>query len=192
MSNVISSYISSSTSARLGSPRTSVGKLTRRTILLVEPDISTLSTEALLLTNSDYCVTTAFSPLEIFLLRDTASIALAILSASLGRYTLRSVAEAVRKQWPLARILVLGQAGSVLEDHLYDEEIDPYPEPKQLLDDLDRLYNGSWNRHSNTLDWDSGRSGLQISRSVTQEAIRVKPLLSDSTTIAMCVGHLLA
>jgi hypothetical protein len=171
MPNVaVYSYIPSTTTAPEDPPRTSVDLSLRRTILLVEPDITVLSAEALLLTNSNYCVTTAFSQLEIFLLRDIGTIALAIVSASLGRCLLRSVAEGVRKQWPLARILVLGHAASVLEDNLYDEEIDPYPQPKQLLDDLEKLYKGSWNQRSNTLDWDASRSLPHVAPSSLRES----------------------
>jgi hypothetical protein len=156
MPNVaVYSYIPSTTTAPEDPPRTSVDLSLRRTILLVEPDITVLSAEALLLTNSNYCVTTAFSQLEIFLLRDIGTIALAIVSASLGRCLLRSVAEGVRKQWPLARILVLGHAASVLEDNLYDEEIDPYPQPKQ---------------RSNTLDWDASRSLPHVAPSSLRES----------------------
>lgn len=167
----ICSVIPTITTSRDDLPNLYVDTSLLRGILLVEPDITLLSAEALQLANSNYCVTTAFSDREIFVLRHTKAVALAILSASLGDLHLRAVAEAVRWQWPLARILVLGHAASVLEDHLYDEEIDPSPEPKQLLDDLERLYEGSWNQRSNTLDWNVGRSGACAARSSMRETI---------------------
>ena len=113
-----------------------------RGILLIEPDVSVLSAEFLLLTNSNYCVTPAFSHREIYILRETKAVALAILSDSLGRQLLGAIAKTVRRQWPLARILILGRAESVLEDHLYDEQINHSHDPAQLLDDLERLYRG--------------------------------------------------
>ena len=125
---------------------------TWRGILLVEPDITLLTAEAHLLTCSDYAVTPAFSSREIFALRETKAIALAILSDSLGPELLPAIAHAVRKQWPLARILIAGQAESALEDQLYDERIENPSDPKQLLEEVERLYKKSWNQRTNTLD----------------------------------------
>jgi DNA-binding response OmpR family regulator len=141
-----------------------------RGILLVEPDITLLNAEALLLTNSNYSVTPAFSQREIFALRETKAIALAILSDCFGARLLSAIAKTVRKQWPRARILILGRAGSFLEDHLYDEQIDHPSDPKQLLEDLERLYKDSWNQHSHTLDWDVKRSGTWATRSPMRES----------------------
>ena len=129
-----------------------------RRVLLIEPNISLLSAETDLLAGSHYCVTPAFSHSEIFILRDTKAVALAIISDSLGRRLLGAVAETVRKQWPLARILILGRAATILEDQLYDEQVERSMEPKQLLYDLERLYKDSWNQRSNTIVWKGGRS----------------------------------
>jgi len=140
-----------------------------RRILLVEPDITLLTAEALLLTNSNYSVTPAFSQREVFALRETKAIALAILSDCLGARLLSAIASTVRKQWPRARILILGRAGSFLEDHLYDEQIDHPSDPKQLLDDIESLYEDSWNQRTHTLDWDVRRSGPWAARSPIHE-----------------------
>jgi hypothetical protein len=137
-----------------------------RGILLVEPDITLLTAEVVSLTRSDYCVTPAFSQAEIFALRETKAIALAILSDHLGPRILAAVAQTVRKQWPLARILIHGRPESVLEDHLYDEEMSHSSDPKKLIEDIETLYTGSWNQRSHTLDWDVKRSGPGASRSV--------------------------
>ena len=135
-----------------------------RGVLLIDPDISVLSSESSLLAKSNYCVTPAFSHAELFILRETKAIALAILSGSLGQQLLAAIAQTVRRQWPLARILILGRAQSVLEDHLYDEEIKDSPTPKQLLDEIERLYKGSWNQRTNTLDWNSAWGAMCASR----------------------------
>jgi hypothetical protein len=129
-----------------------------RAVLLVEPDLLLLTAEALLLTGSNYRVTAALTQREIFSLNKTLAIALAILSASLGPEHLSMVARTVRMQWPPARILILGPPGSGLEDHLYDEQIQHSSNPAQLLADVERLYQDSWNPRSNTLDWNSRRS----------------------------------
>jgi hypothetical protein len=141
-----------------------------RGILLVEPDITLLTAETLLLTHSNYCVTSACSLREIFALRDTKAIALAILSDCLGPHLLTAAAETVRRQWPHARILILGRAESVLEDHLYDEQINHSLDQKQLPDDLERLYKNSWNQRSNTLDWNAKHSGACFDRSWIRES----------------------
>jgi hypothetical protein len=112
-----------------------------------------------LLTNSHYSVTPAFSQREIFALRETKAIALAVLSDCLGPRLLVAVARSVRKQWPLARILIIGRPEFVLEDYLYDEQINHSSNPRQLLEDVESLYRDAWNQCSNTLDWDGRRAG---------------------------------
>jgi len=151
-------------------PRKSVDFSEWRGILLVEPDITLLTAEALSLSRLHYSVTPAFSQNEIFALRETKVIALAILSDSLGPRLLAAAAQAVRKQWPLARILILGRAEFVLEDHLYDEEIVRSLDPMVLIEELERLYKGSWNQRSHTLDWDVRRSGSGVGRALVRES----------------------
>jgi hypothetical protein len=82
---------------------------------------------------------------EIFDLRRITEIHLAVLSDTLGRSGLCSAAEDVRAQWPSARILVLGTAQLVLEDHLYDEAVAHGFQAKKLLDTLARLSERLWN-----------------------------------------------
>ena len=141
-----------------------------RGILLIEPDVSVLSAEALLLTNSNYCVTPASSNGDLFLLRNTKAVALVILSDRLGQSHLDAAARTVRKQWPNSRILVRGQAAFVLEDHLYDEQVCHSSDPNKLLTDLDWFYRGLWNQHSHTLDWSVGRSVLCFARPSISES----------------------
>ena len=83
---------------------------------------------------------------DIFDLRRMTEIHLAVLSDTLGRSGLCSAAEYVRAQWPSARILVLGTAQLVLEDHLYDEAVAHGFQPKKLLDILARLSENPWNQ----------------------------------------------
>jgi hypothetical protein len=141
-----------------------------RGILLVEPDITLLTAEVQLLARSNYSVTPAFSQNEIFALRQTKAIALAVLSAGLGSRPLAAVAHTVRKQWPRARILILGRAESILEDHLYDEQTEHSSDPMQLLQDIETLYKDSWNHRSNTLDWDVKRVATLPARCPIRES----------------------
>jgi hypothetical protein len=62
-----------------------------------------------------------------------------VLSNALGSSALRMVAESVRRQWPSARILILGIAVSELEDQLYDEAVDYRISLKDLLTALLKL-----------------------------------------------------
>jgi hypothetical protein len=111
-----------------------------------------------------------FASDDIFALRHTKAIALAIVSDCLGPRSLTAMTETVRRQWPLARILILGRAESVLEDHLYDEQIEHSIDPNQLLKDLERLYKGSWNPRSNILDWNAGCRVAYVARTVPHES----------------------
>ncbi len=135
-----------------------------RGILAIEPDIAVLRENSLLLTQANYCVTQATGDGELFHLRGLKAIALAILSDRLGLRLLRTVGEVVRRQWPRARILIVGQAPAVLEDHLYDEQIHRSADPQQVLADLEILYRGMWNQRSNTLDWNANRSARSVAR----------------------------
>lgn len=135
-----------------------------RGILAVEPDVATLNWGSLLLTKANYCVTRATSERDVFSLRGMKAVAVAILSDHLGRQLLGTVAETVRRQWPRTRILILGQSAMGLDDYLYDEQIYRSPDPKQVLADLEGLYQGMWNQRSHTLDWNATMSARRFAR----------------------------
>jgi hypothetical protein len=129
-----------------------------RGVLAVEPDIAVLNEKSLFLTRANYCVSRATGECELFPLRTTKAFALAILSDRLGQRLLGTVAETVRRQWPRTRILILGNTPPALEDYLYDEQLPRSPDPEQVIANLEGLYQGMWNRRSNTLDWNAARS----------------------------------
>ena len=56
-----------------------------------------------------------------------------------------------RKKWPAARILVLGRAQRILEDHLYDEAIEGPYKPRILLDTLGRLQSDRRSERSSSI-----------------------------------------
>ncbi len=141
-----------------------------RSILAVEPDVAVLDAKSLLLTHSNYRVTKATGESELFSLRDTKAAALAILSDHLGQRHLGSVAATVRRQWPRTRILILGEVPRMLDDYLYDEQIYRSTDPKRVIADLERLYEGMWNRRSDTLDWDATRPARSLSRPPRSES----------------------
>ena len=107
----------------------------RTRLLLAEGCAESDSSRNLLLSASGFRVERASTRSEIFELRLIA-IHLAVLSDSLGALILRGVAEDVRRQWPLARVLIIGRAEAVLDDPLYDEAVDRRISPEDLLSTL--------------------------------------------------------
>jgi hypothetical protein len=132
-------------------PNASTEKFTRPRVLLVEPDLDVLSDRTLLLSRSKYTVAPASSYREIFGLRSEIGFGLAVLNDSLGGLALRAAAEFVRRQWPSARILILGNAQATLEDYLYDEAVNHRIESTEFLDTLARLSEDSWTLRSRLL-----------------------------------------
>ena len=84
-------------------------------------------------------MTTASSHREVFDLGTTAAIQLAVLSDALGLIMLSAVARCVRSQWPSARILLLKRKQPLLEDCLYDDEMEYRSLPRELSGGLARL-----------------------------------------------------
>jgi hypothetical protein len=120
-------------------------------VLLVEPDLEVLADRSLLLSRSNYTVAPASGYREIFGLHSEIGFRLAVLNDNLGELALRAAAEFVRRQWPSARILILGNAQAALEDYLYDEVVNHQIQSKELLDTLARLSEDSWSLRSRLL-----------------------------------------
>lgn len=66
-------------------------------------------------------------------------IDVAILHASLGRNALRQSARAIRRQWPWARILLLGMNSEILDASLYEERLSPAASAEALLASIELL-----------------------------------------------------
>jgi hypothetical protein len=115
-------------------------------ILLLESDLATPSDHARLLTNSSYRVTTAHNQSDLFGLRGTTGISLAIISDSLGAAGLGVAAQSIRLGWPSARILILGKPQFILEDYLYDEALAHRFVKSELLVTVERICHPSANR----------------------------------------------
>ena len=115
-------------------------------LLLVEPAMTPRSDREPLLSAADYYVTAVFDVRQLFELRLEKPVAFAVLNDLLGAFGLRAAAQSVRRQWPLARILVIGSAAPTLEDHLYDETISHQHEKDGLLDALRLLKKDSWSQ----------------------------------------------
>jgi len=108
-------------------------------ILWVEPPTDLLANKRLLSGLSTCAMTTASSHREVFDLGTTAAIQLAVLSDALGLIMLSAVARCVRSQWPSARILLLKRKQPLLEDCLYDDEMEYRSLPRELSGGLARL-----------------------------------------------------
>lgn len=137
-------------------------------ILLLENDLDVLSSRSRFLVNSGYRVTEARNQSDLFGLRATTGISLALLSDCLGTAALGAAAESIRRGWPLARILILGKPQFVLEDYLYDEALAHQYVESDLLMTIERICHRSANR---------GRDGgLFILRKSATEADATAPL----------------
>jgi hypothetical protein len=110
-------------------------------ILWVEPPIDLLANKSLLGELSACGMSLASSHREVFDLRNSNAINVAVLSDALGLLMLGAVARCVRSQWPMARILLLKRKQPLLEDHLYDDEMEYRLLPKELHGGLARLLN---------------------------------------------------
>ncbi len=112
-------------------------------VLLVEPAVIPRSNRERLLSAASYCVTAVRDVREMFDLRFESPVAFAVLNDLLGPIGLRAAAESVRRQWPLAKIVIIGCAVPALEDHLYDEAISHRLEEAEFIDVLQMLSKNS-------------------------------------------------
>jgi hypothetical protein len=119
---------------------------TRGNVLLVEPSMVPRSDRELLLSAANYRVTAVSDIHDVIVLRFKRPVAVAVLSDMLGSLRLRVAAEAVRRQWPEAKILILGCGGPAVEDHLYDEAVSHRHEATALLGLLQMLAENRWTK----------------------------------------------
>jgi hypothetical protein len=115
-------------------------------ILLVGPATFPTSHREVGLVAGKYYVAAVCNTYDLKLLRLDKPLGFALLSDLLGPFHLRAAAEAVRRQWPTAKILILGRAAPGLEDHLYDEVIGHWHEPTVLLGVIRMLADNRWTK----------------------------------------------
>jgi hypothetical protein len=113
----------------------------RLNVVLIEPTAANLPDRRFLLANEQYRVTCVRDTRELGLLRTEEAFALALISDALGQIGLIDAARSVRKQWPAARILVLGEAAVVLEDYLYEEALPHSCGQQEFCDTLLGMFN---------------------------------------------------
>jgi len=140
----------------------------RSSVLLADSDLELLCYRALLLRRSYYTVVTASNYREIFDLRNETGFRLAVLSCSLGELALRAASEFVRRHWPSARILILGNAKAILDDSLYDEAVDCRFLPQEFLNVLEGLCEDDWTLRSRILGSPPGAATHPEKRSTSR------------------------
>jgi hypothetical protein len=99
-------------------------KSDRISVLVARRTASRLQDAALTSLFRSYRVELFQDPFDLFVSRSNP-ISYALLCASAGYSLLAAEAHIIRKQWPLARIMLLGSAPHELEDHLYDDTVAP-------------------------------------------------------------------
>lgn len=72
-------------------------------------------------------------------LRQTEQISIAIVDLSVSASEVRQRTEHIRRRWPEAEILLVGDNADHLEDPLYDERVPLGVQPRELLTVLERL-----------------------------------------------------
>jgi hypothetical protein len=120
----------------------------RPRVVLVEPATIRSADCPSHLLEECYWVTVVKDVRELFLLRDGWPFTFALLSDHLGPFQLVAAAHSVRRQWPDARILVLGQAAVILEDHLYDDAIAHSCKREDLFAALRKLSCDPWRQRA--------------------------------------------
>jgi hypothetical protein len=108
-------------------------------LVLIEPIDASFPDHRFLVSNESYRITSVRDTRELALLGAAESFAVALISDTLGRINFVAAARSVRKQWPTARILILGRATVVLEDYLYDEALPHSCGQQELCDTLSRM-----------------------------------------------------
>lgn len=117
-------------------------------LLLIEPDPSRSSEWAAQMDGSPFYVTRVNGPGDIPGMRGAFDFSVVVLSDGMGLLALQACAQMVRKQWPKARIVLVGQAPDQFDDHLYDESIVHASDGGQLLAVLEKVTDGGWRRKS--------------------------------------------
>ena len=135
-------------------------------ILIVEPHEGLLAARTMLLAAADYYVGVSGSETSAVPKgrTDADEVVVAILSESLGHALLSATAQAIRVHWPRARILILGQTSTAIEDGLFDARIDHKCRPEELLAALMLRPEDPWNQRARPARvLTSGRALLPIS-----------------------------
>jgi hypothetical protein len=104
-------------------------------ILIVDPNPGLLMARVELLNAAEHYVAACDDDCAGTELR-RIEVKVAILSQTLGRARLGTLAQEIRLYWPNACILLFGNVDLILENRLYDDSIDEHCRPEELLSAL--------------------------------------------------------
>jgi hypothetical protein len=103
-------------------------------VLLVSPEPDLLDTRHRLLSSSHISVHPLGSYAEVYQLPETDRYNLIVLSIRPNEMQACHVAEYARHRWPNAKLLLLGESCGCLEDHLYDDIVNPRGNPAGFIE----------------------------------------------------------
>jgi hypothetical protein len=137
--------------------RTAAGhKPVRTPVLVARRTASLLNDDALTSLFHSYRVEIFQNPFDLFASQSTPP-SYVLLCASAGCSLLTAEARIIRKQWPLARIMLLGSAPQELEDHLYDDIVPPDCNAASLATAFETRSIDLWNR---SISWNNREPDL--------------------------------
>ena len=102
-------------------------------LLLIKPNVPGYTEWAAQLGEAHFCVIRAETLRDVYHLRHIVQLSIAVLSDTVGFPALRASAEVVRSEWPSARIVILGDTPTHLDDNLYDETAPHTPSNRKSL-----------------------------------------------------------
>lgn len=108
-------------------------------VLLVEPEVELCESRRLLLVKIAHCVDVVRGYKEVFSLHPGNGYNLIVLNARHNNQEARDVSEYVRRCWPAAKVLLVGEDCGCIDDPLYDEIVDATGNPPALMAALQRL-----------------------------------------------------
>jgi hypothetical protein len=91
-------------------------------------------------------VHTVVSYTEVFHLNDAINFSLVVLNICPSDKRASDIASHVRRQWPGAKVLLIGTGCGCVEDALYDDIVDPFCNPAALIEVVQRLRKTSWSQ----------------------------------------------
>lgn len=137
--------------------RTAAGhKPVRTPVLVARRTASLLHDDALTSLFHSYRVEIFHNPFDLFASQSPPP-SYVLLCASAGCSLLAAEARIIRKQWPLARIMLLGSAPQDLEDHLYDDVVPPDCNAASLATAFETRSIDLWNR---SIGWNKREADL--------------------------------
>lgn len=116
----------------------------RESVLFVDADPELRDSRRLLLSSLHLPVHTVESYAEVFQLPEPSHYNLVVLNIHPNERQASNVAEYVRRRWPQAKVLLLGDTCGSLPDPLYDDIVNPYCNPAGFVHSAQNLL--EWTR----------------------------------------------